>query len=267
MTMTLVRGPAKFWMGSLPAEKNRAVDETRLRRRIVRSFAISTKSVTVARFKEFLRASPPGVPTNYAEGTSPEEDCPVNGVDWYMAAKYCRWLSEQEGLPEAEMCYPPMPDIKEGMKLLPDVRSRHGYRLPTESEWECACRAGSETARCFGAETDLLPRYAWFIRNASDRTWPVGQKRPNDFGMFDMHGNVWNWCWERYQPYGGGGYRADDESADDRVVKDTDSRVLRGGTFDSQPQALRCAYRNANRPSLRILNVGFRVARTYPDPR
>jgi serine/threonine protein kinase/formylglycine-generating enzyme required for sulfatase activity len=265
-TMTVIPGPTDFWMGSLPGEPNRAEDETRHRRRIVHGFAIATTDVTVAQYKVFLRANPPNVLPNYVEGTSPEDDCPINGVDWYTAAKYCRWLSEKEGIPEAEMCYPEMKEIKEGMRLPADLPSRHGYRLPTEAEWEFACRAGSETTRFYGAETDLLPRYGWFIQNGNDRTWPVGQKRPNDLGMVDMHGGVWNWCQDRYRSYGGGGYRTDDDPDLGKAIKDNESRILRGGTFDSQPHAVRCAYRNANRPSLRILNVGFRVARTFPAP-
>ena len=111
----------------------------------------------------------------------------------------------------------------------------------------------------------LRVRYAEILgetTNANNRTWPVGQKRPNDLGMFDTHGSVWNWCQGTYGAYGGPGYREDDELADPKGVKDTQSRLLRGGTFDSQPLSVRCAYRNANRPSLRILNVGVRVARS-----
>jgi formylglycine-generating enzyme required for sulfatase activity len=264
LTMTAVPGPVDFWMGSPPGEPGRSEDETRHRRRIVRGFAVATKPVTVALYKEFLRSSPPDVPTNYAEGYSPDEECPVNGVDWFSAAKFCRWLSEREGVPESEMCYPPMRDIKEGMRGFTGDPGRTGYRLPSEAEWEYVCRAGAESSRFFGGGEDLLPRYAWFLRNSNNRTWPVGQKRPNDLGMFDTHGGVWNWCQGHYGPYGGGGYREDEELADYKSVKDAESRMLRGGTYDSQPQSVRCAYRNANRPTLRILNVGFRVARTLP---
>src|SRR5205807_10525143 len=81
--------------------------------------------------------------------------------------------------------------------------NRRGYRLPMEAEWEFACRAGARTSRYYGSSLELLPRHAWYLANAEDRTWPVGQKRPNDLGLFDMHGNVSTWCQKsarRYPP-------------------------------------------------------------------
>ena len=117
-------------------------------------------------------------------------------MTWYEAAAYCNWLSEQEGIPKQQWCYEPNDsgEYGEGMKPAADFLDRTGYRLPTEAEWEYACRAGAATSRYYGRSEELLVRYAWYSVNSKERTWPVGSLRPNDLGLFDMHGNVWNWC-------------------------------------------------------------------------
>src|SRR5262249_14048158 len=135
---------------------------------------------------------------------SPDPDGPVVGVTWAEAAQYCRWLSEQEGVPEMEQCYPSVSEIeksKDGqnpLQLPVNYLTRSGYRLPTEAEWEYACRAGTVARRPFGSADAMLGNYAWFANNANDRARPVGTKRPNDFGMFDMLGNAWEWCQDAF---------------------------------------------------------------------
>src|SRR5207253_2222430 len=148
-----------------------------------------------------------------------DDDGPIIAVTWYEAAQYCRWLSEREGVPEGQMCYPSVAAIekcKDGvtpLRLPRDYLSRTGYRLPTEAEWEHACRAGTRTSRWYGSSEDMLAQHGWYQHNARDRAWPVGQKKPNPFGLFDMHGNTWDWCQESgwlYEP-GVGGKPAEDE--------------------------------------------------------
>jgi serine/threonine protein kinase/formylglycine-generating enzyme required for sulfatase activity len=268
-TMVLFPGPVEFFMGSPKDEAGRMDYELLHRRRIGRSLALASKKVTVAQFKRFLKAHPE-VKHIYIERYSPDEDGPIVNVTWYEAAQYCRWLSEQESVPEEQMVYPSVADIekcKNGgtpLKLPRDHLSRTGYRLPTEAEWEHACRAGARSSRYYGSSEEMLGRYAWYLPNARDRAWPVGQKKPNDFGLFDMHGNTWDWCQESAWPYppGKGGKPGEDEE-DIRDVTDRLYRVLRGGAFDVPPRYVRSSYRFTYRPSDRSSSVGLRPARTY----
>ena len=140
-----------------------------------------------------------------------------------------------------------------------------GYRLPTEAEMEYATRAGAVTSRYYGETEELLPKYAWYQKNSQERTWPVGSKKPNDLGLFDVQGNVFTWCQESYKEYP----KVKDEEAvedkeDELVIVSTDSRVLRGGSFDDQASFVRSAYRINNVPTNRDNNDGFRPARTLP---
>ena len=116
--------------------------------------------------------------------------------DWYTAAHYCNWLSEQEGLPKDQWCYLPNEAgaYAEGMSIPADVLERTGYRLPTEAEWEYACRAGAVTSRYYGHSIDLLDAYAWYQANSKEHAWTCGSLLPNDLGLFDMLGNVYEWC-------------------------------------------------------------------------
>lgn len=265
-TMVIVPGPVEFLMGSPATEPDRQGDETLHRRRIGRSFAIATKVVTAEEFTRFQQANPT-IAHFDINRYSPEPDCPQVAVDWYDAARYCRWLSERANVPEAQMCYPAIADIKEGMKLPKDYLSRTGYRLPTEAEWEYACRAGAETARNYGQTQVLLAKYGWSLANSGDRTWPVGSLKPNDLGLFDMHGDVWTWCQETpvsYPQWNAADAIEDREERGELVVIGTLSRALRGGAFSNQASVVRSASRSHYLPSNRNLNVGIRAARTLP---
>src|SRR5205807_2632200 len=133
--------------------------------------------------EQFLRFQPTH---GYLSRYSPRPDGPIINVNWYDAAGYCNWLSEQEGIPESEWCYPKK--VGQGILMSEAYLGRTGYRLPTEAEWEYACRAGAVTSRFYGAAEDLLGEYAWYTKTAQG-TRPGGLLKPNDFGLFDLYGN------------------------------------------------------------------------------
>jgi len=236
-TMALVPGPVEFDMGAPLQDPERSPDEALHRVRIPRSFAIATKEVTAAQFHRFLQDHPriQDVPA------SAEQLDPATQVSWYDAARYCRWLSEQAGVPEEQMCFPPVAQIKDGMTLPADYLRRSGYRLATEAEWEYACRAGAVTSRFYGNDVNLLPHYAWFQAESRKRAQTVGQVKPNDLGLFDVLGNAREWCMDIYADYPAGKLTEDVEGR--RLISDLDYRVIRGSGFIDQAFRVRCAMR------------------------
>jgi formylglycine-generating enzyme required for sulfatase activity len=179
-------------------------------------------------------------------------------VTWFEAVAYCRWLSEKEGIAEEEMCYPRMAEIGEGMKLGPGFLNRTGYRLPTEAEWKYVCKAQTDTRWFYGSDPGLLSDFAWFASNSQGRTHPVGSLKPNSLGLFDIHGNVQEWCHDRYS------FIAQPETPSETDVLNEGFRVWRGGGFESSNRNLRSAVRVRAYPSLRSYSAGFRIAHTLP---
>jgi eukaryotic-like serine/threonine-protein kinase len=259
-TFVLVEGPVEFRMGSSLDEPDREPDETPHRRVIPRRFAIADKEVTVEQYQRFARQNPQfGVAQSDLDKFSPEPNGPMIGVTWYGAVAYCNWLSKEEGRREDQWCYVPNErgDYDKGMTIPADVLHRKGYRLPTEAEWEYACQAGATTSRYFGLSIELLPKYAWYRDNSNERTWPCGLAVPNDLGLFDMLGNVYEWCQERHTYYQSGLA----ESLRDDIIDDT-PRLLRGGSWYNLPSYVRSAARVTSAPSTHNNYNGFRLART-----
>ncbi len=266
-TMLVIPGPVEFVMGSPLTEKGRRRnDEFQHRKRIVRTFVLAAVPVTK---DQFLRFQPSFSHDEF--GRYPYPTCPIGGVTWYQAAAYCNWLSQQEGIPEDQWCYE-IPKEPGGMmtwkftnmKLKPNCLSLAGYRLPTEAEWEYACRAGAVTSRCYGETAKLQTKYGWNWDNTPEHTQPVGTLKPNEWGLFDMQGNVASWCQDRHKPYPANAARPIDDVEDILDVVSTDKRVLRGGSFLYAAGTVRSADRiGPQPPSYWSFTVGFRPARTF----
>jgi formylglycine-generating enzyme required for sulfatase activity len=201
VTMVIL-GPARYSMGSPPQESGRYKNELLHEERVERRFAISAKEVTNGQFQEarqettakdaFQRLRGALLRITHAISSEPAPTCPAAWVDLNAAMAYCVWLSMREGVSDDQLCYEVAQDGT--LRPFPDVFSRGGYRLLSEGEWEYACRAGSKTPWHFGRDERLASYYAWYAKNADARSHPVGWLKPNDFGLFDVHGNVHEWA-------------------------------------------------------------------------
>jgi serine/threonine protein kinase/formylglycine-generating enzyme required for sulfatase activity len=260
-TMVVIPGPAEFVMGSPTTEKGHGEIALQHKRRIRRTFAIAAAPVTLGQFQRYHRAI---FKQDYdaEERFTPTDRCPVDYTNWFQAAAYCNWLSEQEGIAAEQWCYE-TDEQGRVTKLKARYLSLTGYRLPTEAEMEYACRAGAVTARYYGETEELLPKYAWYFSNSQERTWPVGGKKPNDLGLFDAQGNVWTWCQENYTNYPSARDGGAVEDKEDIIIKRENSRVLRGGALFNQAANVRSAQRFDSVPATRLYSVGFRPARTF----
>jgi formylglycine-generating enzyme required for sulfatase activity len=220
-TLKVVQIPAgDFVMGSPESEKGHTANEAPQRRvRITQSFYLGVTEVTQEQYAAVMTNNP-----SKARGTN----LPVEMVSWEEAMAFCRKLSQMTG---------------------------RTVRLPTEAEWEYACRAGSPTPFSFGSDDEELGFYAWFSSNSGGKTHPVGQKQPNAFGLHDMHGNVWEWCSDWYQD----SYKGHGEE-NPAGPKQGSLRVLRGGFWGDAPRHCRSAHRGWFAPGSRNGNGGFRVA-------
>jgi formylglycine-generating enzyme required for sulfatase activity len=211
-----------FTMGS---EKGAAHEKPVHEVTITKPFYLGVHEVSQAQWKALMGDSP-SRPSHFTG-----DKLPVEQVSWADCQNFAAKVKEK---------------ARKGMIC----------RLPTEAEWEYACRAGSKTDYCFGDDPTKLSEYAWYDANSEQKTHPVGRKKPNAWGLYDVHGNVWEWCWDwmyLYEakpakdpvspPYGGG-------------------RVLRGGAFTDVAGVLRSAERQANSPGARHLSYGFRTARS-----
>ncbi|GMO45460.1 MAG: formylglycine-generating enzyme family protein [Treponemataceae bacterium] len=223
-----------FMMGSPADEPNRNSDETR-HSVTVSSFWMGKHEVTQKEWRDVMETSP----SNFSG-----DNLPVEQVSWYDAVEYCNARSRREGLTPAYTI--------SGTNVTWN-RSANGYRLPTEAEWEYACRAGTTTPYYTGSTVDSA---GWHDGNSGGRTHPAGQKAANGWGLYDMHGNVWEWCWDRYGSY------PSDAQTDPTGAGSGSNRVIRGGSWGDYAQILRSAIRYSSLPENLIIYVGVRLVRS-----
>ena len=242
LDMMYVQG-GTFLMGD--ASKEADDDEKPVHQVTVGGFFLSRHEVTFEQYDRFCDETgrdPPG-----DEGWG-RETRPVVNVSWLDAAEFCNWLSENEGLA-------PFYTISGGSVSVDDAAD--GYRLPTEAEWEYAAGGGAGSGGTKYAGGEGLDEVAWHKGNAGGTTHPVGEKEPNELGLYDMSGNVWEWCNDWYS-----GYAA--EAQDDPQGPDSGGdRIVRGGSWYSEPREARVSYRATFGPADHDNDLGFRPAR--PD--
>src|SRR5262249_29175086 len=243
MPMVLIR-KGKFKMGSPEAKRFHPREVPQHLVSITRDFYMGATEVTRDQFGQFVkddnykteREMEGKQPTWQTNDPDTKKDQAVVWVTWNDAMAFCRWLGKKEGKP---------------------------YDLPTEAEWEYACRAGGQDGDtfCFGDKISDLDYYAWFHGTGAQKPRQVGMKRPNAWGLHDMHGNVWEWCkdGERKYPDLGTTKKEIDPIEDPKGPLGGDKSVVRGGAYDSPPEDCRSAHRDFKTADHSNVNLGFRV--------
>ena len=208
----------------------------------VSSFYMSKYEVTQELYQEVMGTNP----SNWKG-----DNLPVERVSWYDAVEFCNALSKMEGL---------TPAYSGSGSSITWNRNANGYRLPTEAEWEYAAGGGSSNrTKWAGTNSESsLENYAWYDSNSGNQTHPVGTKEPNSLGLYDMSGNVWEWCWDWYGDY------SSSSQTNPAGPSSGSSRVLRGGSWRNSANYCRVANRNNFIPSCSVSDGGFRLLRNAP---
>ncbi len=225
-------------MGSPRYEEDREKDEDRHQVTLTRGFHLGVTEVTQDQWFSVMGSKP-----SHFEGGI----LPVENITFVQCVEFCNALSKQEGLTPAY-----------GFKNNKIYWNREsgGYRLPTEAEWEYACRAGSQDRFTNGNNASHLQAVSWWRNNSTGGTHEVASRQPNQWGLHDMHGNVWEWCWNFSAAY------PTRFAVDPEGPSTGSSRVIRGGSWDNNQSACRSANHNSAKPGFKAGILGFRVART-----
>ena len=250
--MKFIHLPAgEFRMGSPFAEPQRSSDESLHDITLTQPFSIGVFEVTQSEYERVMGTNPSGFTSRRRADLKDTRQFPVEQVSWDDANEFCRVLSELSAEQVAERT----------------------YRLPTEAEWEYACRAGTTNVKTpFNIGSSLSSPQANFHGKypygtappgpSLQRTTKVGSYKPNAIGLYDMHGNVWEWCWDKYNR----DYYLNGPKSDPRGPRGGDRRISRGGSWRNNATRCRAAFRGKYAPAVRIDNVGFRVIFTIPEP-
>ena len=225
-------------MGSPYSEDGRNSDEIQHRVILTKGFYMQTVEVTQGQWRLVMGTNP----SDFKSG----DKYPVEKVSWDDVQNFITRLN---------------------------AKGQGTYRLPTEAEWEYACRAGSSTRFCFGDSDNQLGDYAWYNSNSGNKTHPVALKKANAWGLHDMHGNVWELCSDLYEDYSTGSVTDPENTGElsgrenwsgikqvwDLLKGEGSNRVLRGGSWDIEPASCRSAHRDRYAPTFRYFYVGFRL--------
>ena len=213
-------------------------------------FCVGEYPVTFDEYDRYCRET--GTEKPYDSGWGRERR-PVINVSWFNAIEYCNWLSEKEGLSKAYDNKGNLLD-KDG-RVTTDSSKVVGYRLLTEAEWEYAAKGGNQSKGYIYSGSDKVNHVAWYASNSRSKTQEVGMKEPNELGLYDVSGNVWEWCSDWYGSYS--------SSSQTNPYNSSGSyRVERGGSCYSFATGVRVAYRNRSSPTYTFNVIGFRIGRT-----
>ena len=227
--------PCTFYMGAPEDDPYDTPLAQRHRVTLTKPFFMAQFPVTKGQYKQVEKNAPPDMFMDENQGLS--DDCPVLGISWFAASDFCSLLSD----------------------LLSGKAAGHRYRLPTEAEWEYCCRAGSESVFCFGDDGSKLHQYAWFEDNSDNKSQPVGKLKPNNWGLYDFHGNTAEWCSDWFEEFDG------EDKVDPKGPETGNDKVLRNGCWGSHVEELTCASRDGMLPNLGRLSNGLRVVLDLDD--